>query len=150
MATLLNIMNDIDPFQRYKMPSLELRYNHTRKRTYIANTFRVCSSLDRDQDLVALYFKKKLSSSINWIAKQEELELNGVYPAEKLQDILREFIDGYVLCRECSNPETRLRLKSSGDALSMRCKACGMKSTIKIPGAVFGCVLKYHKNKKSL
>ena len=143
----MNINGSIDQFQRYKMPKLATRYNEGRKRTYITNLLEVCAALNRDQDFVVLYIKKKLSTSVSWKKKQEELELGGIYKVDFLQGILQDLINEYILCRVCSNPETKLRLKSKGTSLSMKCAACGGKSVIKRTDVVFESILKLYKQK---
>ena len=147
MATFLNINGGLDKYERYKMPKLEVRYNEGRKKTYVTNLIKICVSLNRDFDLVKLYIKKKLSTAVNWKKKQEELEIGGIYKVEDLQDILQNLITDYILCRECNNPETKLRLKSKGDSLSMKCDACGTKSVIKRTDVVFESILKLYKQK---
>ena len=37
------------------------------------------------------------------------------------------FIDEYVLCAKCTNPETTFTLSTSGTKIKVTCKACGAK-----------------------
>jgi translation initiation factor 5 len=146
MATFTNINGDTDAFQRYKMPKMETRYNEGRKRTYITNLVKVCGSLNRDLDFVTLFIKKKLSTAVSWKKKQEELELGGIYKLVYLQEILQELINDYILCKKCDNPETKLRLKSSGKSVSMKCAACGVKSVLRADDVIFVGILKLLTN----
>jgi translation initiation factor 5 len=147
MATLMNINGEVDTFQRYKMPKLEMRFNEGRKRTYITNLVKVCESLNRELDIVSLFIKKKLSTSVSWKKKQEELELGGIYKGTYLQELIQDLITEYILCRECNNPETELRLKSNGNSLSMKCAACGQRSVIKNQDIVFDGIMKLFQNR---
>ena len=147
MATLLNINGGLDTYERYKMPKMEVRHNEGRKRTYVTNLPKICESLNRELDFLKVYIKKKLSTSVTWKKKQEELEIGGIYKVDNLQGILQDLIREYVLCLECNNPETKLRLRSNGKSLSMKCAACGKKSYIMGKDTAFDGILKLFKSK---
>ena len=147
----MNINGVEDEFYRYKMNKLECRYNLGRKRTYITNLVNVSNDIDRDIDFIKKYFNKKMSISVNWKKKENELELGGVFELIKLQEILGEMIKEYVLCISCGNPETKIKYSSSkGECIQMKCAACGNKCLIRESGDidVFECMLKYLKSKK--
>ena len=147
----MNINGVEDEFYRYKMNKLEARYNLGRKRTYITNLLDVSNDIDRDIDFIKKYFNKKMSISVNWKNKENELELGGIFELTKLQEILGELIKEYVLCVSCGNPETKIKYSSSkGECIQMKCAACGSKSLIResCDIDVFECMLKYLKSKK--
>jgi len=54
--------------------------------------------------------------------------VNGAHDKEKLQDLLDVFINKFVLCGECKNPETELIIK--GQHVLRECKACGKRTEI--------------------
>jgi len=54
--------------------------------------------------------------------------VNGAHDKEKLQDLLDVFINKFVLCGECRNPETALIIKNSH--VFRECKACGKRTEI--------------------
>lgn len=54
--------------------------------------------------------------------------VNGAHDKEKLQDLLDVFINKFVLCGECKNPETQLIIK--GQHVLRECKACGKRTEI--------------------
>ena len=54
--------------------------------------------------------------------------VNGAHDKEKLQDLLDVFINKFVLCGECKNPETALNIK--GQHVVRECKACGKRTEI--------------------
>ena len=51
--------------------------------------------------------------------------MNGSHDSAKLQDILDGFIQKYVLCAGCKNPETDLHVSTKRQQISTTCKACG-------------------------
>lgn len=57
--------------------------------------------------------------------KNERYIVNGSHDAAKLQDILDAFIQKYVLCPNCKNPETDLSVSTKRGQISTTCKACG-------------------------
>lgn len=58
--------------------------------------------------------------------------MNGSHDADKLQDLLDGFIRKYVLCPECDNPETDLRVQSKKGTISQTCKACGYHGAVTV------------------
>lgn len=57
--------------------------------------------------------------------KNERYIVNGSHDSGKLQDILDSFIQKYVLCSNCKNPETDLHVSTKRQQISTTCKACG-------------------------
>ena len=54
------------------------------------------------------YFGCELGAQTQIDLKNERYIVNGSHDAEKLQDILDGFIEKFVLCPDCDNPETDL------------------------------------------
>ena len=54
------------------------------------------------------YFGCELGAQTQFDAKNDRYIVNGSHDAEKLQNLLDGFIKKFVLCDECSNPETNL------------------------------------------
>lgn len=54
------------------------------------------------------YFGCELGAQTQIDLKNERYIVNGSHDAEKLQDILDGFIEKFVLCPDCDNPETVL------------------------------------------
>ena len=53
--------------------------------------------------------------------------VNGAHQADRLRELLDSFIDKFVLCPSCKNPETEIIIKgkSGREDMSRDCKACG-------------------------
>lgn len=58
--------------------------------------------------------------------KDDRWIINGAHEASKLQDYLDGFINKFVLCRNCKNPETVVNIKDG--RILLDCKACGQIS----------------------
>ena len=71
MSNTINIDGSDDPFYRYRMQLLLLRFNRGRRRTFIMNLDSISKSLDRSIDFIKKYFNKKLSTPVNWDKKKK-------------------------------------------------------------------------------
>ena len=57
--------------------------------------------------------------------KNERYIVNGSHDAAKLQDMLDGFIRKFVLCENCDNPETDIKVYAKRQTLAASCRACG-------------------------
>lgn len=67
---------------------------------------------------------------MNCDTKNERYIVNGSHDSAKLQDLLDGFIQKYVLCAGCGNPETVLGCLIKKGIITTSCKACGYSGTI--------------------
>jgi len=126
----VNIRRDVaDPFYRYKMERLQSKVEGKGNgiKTVVVNLSNVAQQLARPPNYVIKYFGFELGAQTNIDPKDDRWIINGSHEASKLQDYLDGFINRFVLCKECKNPETVINIKD-GDIL-MDCKACGKIST---------------------
>lgn len=54
------------------------------------------------------FFGCELGANTQFDKKNDRYIVNGSHDADKLQEILDTFIERFVLCPECENPETEL------------------------------------------
>lgn len=126
----VNIRRDVaDPFYRYKMERIQSKVEGKGNgiKTVIVNLSNVAHQLARPPNYVIKYFGFELGAQTNIDPKDDRWIINGAHEASKLQDYLDGFINKFVLCKECKNPETVVNIKD-GDIL-MDCKACGKITT---------------------
>lgn len=122
----LNIRRDVaDPFYRYKMERLQAKVEGKGNgiKTVVVNLSNVAHQLARPPNYVIKYFGFELGAQTNVDPKDDRWIINGAHEAGKLQDYLDGFINKFVLCKDCKNPETVVNIKD-GDIL-LDCKACG-------------------------
>ncbi|KAF2857288.1 eukaryotic translation initiation factor 5 [Piedraia hortae CBS 480.64] len=122
----VNIRRDVsDPFYRYKMERLQSKVEGKGNgiKTVVVNLSNVASQLARPPNYVIKYFGFELGAQTNLDPKDDRWIINGAHESGKLQDYLDGFINKFVLCKSCKNPETVVNLKD-GDIL-LDCKACG-------------------------
>lgn len=67
---------------------------------------------------------------MNYDPKNERYIVNGSHESSKLQDLLDGFIQKYVLCPSCHNPETVLGVNSKRGTITTSCQACGYTGQI--------------------
>ncbi|KAJ3056961.1 hypothetical protein HK097_002339 [Rhizophlyctis rosea] len=127
MAGVVNIRRDVsDKFYRYKMPKIIAKVEGKGNgiKTVISNISEVAKSLSRPPTYPTKFFGCELGALVKFEEKADRYIVNGAHTADKLQDLLDSFIDKFVLCPSCQNPETDLTITK--DEIIMRnCKACG-------------------------
>lgn len=121
-----------DPHFRYKMQPVAV--SQEASRVILTNLDAVAKSLRRDPQLVLRYLGSALGCTQG--RDGSRYFLNGRFSAERLQALVYDFVDAYVLCQSCGNPETRF----VGDAeLSKFCSSCG--ATVPQPAGRLNAVI---------
>lgn len=107
-----------DPFYRYQMPPLQIA--HESSRTVLVNLEQVAKALYRDPFHILKYMGMGLGCT--QVKDGTRYALNGNFEGRRLQSFVYDFIDAFVLCRACGNPETRF---VDSDGLRRSCNSCG-------------------------
>lgn len=130
MTTINVNRNVIDPFYRYKMPRLQAKVEGKGNgiKTVIANMTDIAKALGRPPTYPTKFFGCELGAQTHFDLKNERYIVNGEHDANKLQDLLDNFIKKFVLCSNCENPETGFTVKRG--TIHSKCKACGHSFTI--------------------
>lgn len=126
--SFINICRDnVDPFYRYKMPPIQAKVEGRGNgiKTSIVNLSEVSRALGRPSSYVLKYFGSELGAQTS----MDRFLINGTHDNTELQDCLDGFINKFVLCASCKNPETEIQVKNKDD-LQRDCKACGSVSMI--------------------
>jgi len=147
MATV-NIRRDVtDPFYRYKMERLQSKIEGKGNgiKTVVANLSSVAASLARPPSFVIKYFGFELGAQTNTNPSDDRWIINGAHEASKLQDYLDGFINKFVLCKKCKNPETDVVIKDG--RILLDCKACGQRSDVDLRLKLSSFILKNQPKK---
>jgi translation initiation factor 5 len=147
MATI-NIRSDVkDPFYRYKMERLQSKIEGKGNgiKTVIVNLSSVALSLARPGSYVIKYLGFELGAQTTINPADDRWIINGAHEASKLQDYLDGFINKFVLCKKCKNPETDVVIKDGNIVLD--CKACGQRSNVDLRLKLSGFILKNQPKK---
>lgn len=122
--SFINICRDnTDPFYRYKMPPIQAKVEGRGNgiKTNIPNLNDVARALSRPTLYILKYFGYELGAQT---AVKDGFIVNGAHQQLELQDSLDGFINKFVLCSACQNPETQIHISGKSD-LKKDCKACG-------------------------
>lgn len=111
---------------RYQMSRLQLR--SAQGRTDITNIESVAHDIFRTPTLLKVWFSNSMHVMAKFDVKTSILSLKGSHSQQELQTNLYEFIDHFVLCPSCTNPETVMYIKQ--DQLTVQCAACGQSSVL--------------------
>jgi len=134
-----------DQFYRYKMPKLIAKVEGKGNgiKTVIVNMVEVAKALNRPPMYPTKYFGCILGAQTNYDVKTDRYIVNGSHEAARLQDLLDGFIQKYVLCPSCSNPETVLKVSQSKGIIGTSCKACGYAGTINSKDKLTTYIIKF-------
>lgn len=141
---MLNIRSDVkDSFYRYKMPKLltKIEGRGNGIKTVIPNMSDIAKALSRPPSYPTKYFGSELGAQTKCDSNTDRYIVNGAHDAQKLQSTLDGFIQKFVLCGECLNPETVITIVGNNDLLKV-CKACGQKTSIDMRHKLSSYILK--------
>ncbi|KAF9533888.1 domain found in IF2B/IF5-domain-containing protein [Crepidotus variabilis] len=135
MAKIVNIRRDVDDkFYRYRMPLLTTKIEGKGNgiKTVIPNMTDVARALSRPPTYPTKFFGCELGAQTTFDEKNERYIVNGAHQADRLRELLDTFIEKFVLCASCKNPETELVILKSGrqEDIIRDCKACGERTGV--------------------
>jgi len=117
----------VDQYYRYKMPELEAKVESRGNgiKTVIVNIADIAKALARPATYPVRYIGYTLGALVDINEGANRYIVNGKHSEEDLSTLLDGFIDKYVLCKQCGNPETILSVSKDQSTLRLKCKACG-------------------------
>eukprot|EP01137_Pigoraptor_chileana_P011783 Opistho-2@63220 len=132
-----------DSFYRYKMPKLLAKVEGKGNgiKTVLVNMVDVAKSLQRPPTYPTKYFGCELGAQTQFDDKNGRYIVNGSHEAVKLQQLLDGFIKKFVLCAQCKNPETNLRIDKH-DNIWANCIACGHRGMLDMKHKLTTFILK--------
>lgn len=132
-----------DHFYRYKMPPIQSKVEGRGNgvKTAVVNTSDVARALNRPPSYLIKYFGFELGAQTSINESVDRFHVNGIHDSGKLQDTLDGFINKFVLCGSCKNPETDFIIHKNG-LVEKDCKACGVKSEVDPQHKLTGFIIK--------
>ena len=110
--------------ERFKPPEFDSFVEGTQ--TIIKNFDVVCSVLRREPEHLEKYLTKELGSAI--ARKGGRAVIQGKFDNRTLNTRLSTYISLYVVCKECTRPDTKL--KDIEGFKYLLCEACGARSPV--------------------
>lgn len=95
-------------------------------KTVISNFFQIASTLGRTPEHLLKFISRELAAKGE--LKKQLLVFNTKLPSSKINEKIEEYVNSFVLCKECGKPDTKL--SKEGIITFMRCQACGAKHSI--------------------
>lgn len=140
--------SNTDNFYRYRMPVIKTKIEGKGNgiRTVIVNMGKIMKALDRPIDHGTKFIGFELGAQTKSDAVHNNAIISGKHDDEQLALCLDKFIDTYILCIKCKNPETTLTVKK-GNIIS-KCKACGKIFKIDLTHKLSNYILKTESSKQ--
>lgn len=98
-------------------------------KTVLPNMSDVARALSRPPTYPTKFFGCELGAQTSFDEKNDRYIVNGAHDATKLRELLDVFIEKFVLCKSCKNPETDLIITKTDDIIR-DCKACGERTGV--------------------
>jgi len=110
---------------RFEIPKIEGHFEG--RKTILTNFYQISSHLRRKPEHFQKFMLKELAASGQ--KEGDRLVLNIKVPSSKINQKIGEYVNEFVLCRECKKPDTELIRK---DRINfVHCLACGAKHSVR-------------------
>jgi len=150
MAGFVNIRRDVDDkFYRYRMPILltKIEGKGNGIKTVVPNMSDVARALSRPPTYPTKFFGSELGAQTTVDEKNDRYIVNGAHDATRLRELLDGFIEKFVLCGSCKNPETDLII-TKNEMIVRDCKACGERTSVDMRHRLSTYIIKNPPKKK--
>ncbi len=121
----INIRDNNDPFERYKMPIPELRVSSkgNYSNTTVTNLSKISKSLGTPIECLSKYLGSVLCTQTKWDNKEKTLTVKGTFNKNDMISAIRGYCKKYLLCKRCNAPELNFEIKKK--SMQAVCRACG-------------------------
>jgi translation initiation factor 2 subunit 2 len=111
--------------ERFEIPKVEGHFEG--KKTILTNFSQIVSYLRRSPEHFQKFLLKELATSGQ--KEGERLVLNNKIPSAKINFKVEQYVQEFVLCKECKKPDTQII--KEGKINFLHCLACGAKHPIR-------------------
>ena len=167
MAGFVNIRRDVDDkFYRYRYVQSHPNYHSLSSffdsmpilltkiegkgngiKTVVPNMSDVARALSRPPTYPTKFFGSELGAQTSVDEKNDRYIVNGAHDATRLRELLDGFIEKFVLCGSCKNPETDLII-TKNEMIVRDCKACGERTSVDMRHRLSTYIIKNPPKKK--
>lgn len=95
-------------------------------KTVISNFSQIASTLRRNPEHLLKFVSRETAAKGE--IKKQLLIFNTKIPSSKINEKIEEYVNNFVICKECGKPDTKL--SKEGIITFMRCQACGAKHVV--------------------
>jgi translation initiation factor 2 subunit 2 len=112
--------------ERFEMPKFE--YFTEGNKTIIKNFKSVAERIRREPDVISKYLTKELAVPAE--QQGDRLVLQRRMTGDILNKKLEDFINKYVMCKQCNRPDTHIE-DMGGRLRNLVCESCGARAAIR-------------------
>lgn len=140
-----------DNFYRYKMPAIATKVegNGNGIKTVFPNMHEICSRIKRPESIMLSFFQSELGAQKIANQKDDKFIVMGSHAQERMQEKVYSYIERFVLCKHCRNPETTVSVEAR-EKVMLTCRACGKASAVSPGEKVYSAFVQYYKNEANL
>lgn len=95
-------------------------------KTVVSNFFQIANTIGRPPEHLLKYISRETAAKGE--LKRQLLVFNTKIPSVKINEKIQQYVDNYVLCKECGKPDTKLY--KEGTIMFMKCQACGARHAV--------------------
>ena len=110
--------------ERFEVPKAQLQ--RAGLRNIFANFDSVAQKLRREPEHLLKYILKQLATSRE--TRTEQVILIGNFSEDQVNRKIQQYVEAYVLCKECNRPDTKIEREDRLEFL--KCEACGAKHPV--------------------
>lgn len=110
--------------KRFEIPSVVIEVQGNK--TLVKNFGEIAAVLRRDRRHISKFLFKQLAAPGN--VEGNLLILQRRVPKQMLQKKIEDYVKGFVYCKECGKPDTKLI--KEGRITFLKCEACGAKHSV--------------------
>ena len=112
--------------ERFEIPKIEGHFEG--KKTILTNFYQISSYIRRDPEHFQKFLLKELATPGQ--REGDRLILNIKVPSKKINQKIEQYINEFVICKECKKPDTELIKEDRLNVL--KCFACGAKHPVRL------------------
>ncbi|MDP7505825.1 MAG: translation initiation factor IF-2 subunit beta [Candidatus Woesearchaeota archaeon] len=107
--------------ERFEVPKVK---GHIQgNKTIISNFYQIASVIGREPEHILKIISKELATPGE--LKKKALIIGTKTSASRINEKINNYVNKYVLCKECGKPDTKLT--KDGDITFLKCMVCGAK-----------------------
>ena len=110
---------------RFEIPTIEGHFQG--KKTILTNFFQIASHIRREPEHILKFLTRELATKA--VIEGEKIILNMKVSSKKINPKIQQYVEEFVLCKECKKPDTKLI--KEGKQTIIQCLACGAKHPIR-------------------
>lgn len=129
---MINIDGSTDPFYRYQMDEVIVKVEGSGKmiKTLILNLDKIAKQIDRPAKYILAYIAFEIG--VSYKCDGDKSYIGSEQTKLQVQNHINKFINNFILCKYCNNPETKPLVEGSkkNTLLKLNCASCGNQSLI--------------------